>query len=173
MITMLELLEKIKDGTQPFSIVYEDEYYYWTDEDEDGNLEGNYVTVDREKLQMTFEKSIKENIYRQVFDIEPLISRKDRDYLKTVIEPFNERVKFITKTCPSRETGGREALVITYTGDDITESCCTLPTFESGTHFKEMELWKHYRLSDLHICFDEDDYNEADDIESMLREEFV
>ncbi len=162
MITMLELLEKIKSDSQPSSIVYNDEYYYWTYENEEGFLESNYVTVDRNKLQVNSKNSIGEIIYKRVIDSEPLITRKERDYLKTVISPFHDRIKSILKTCPSRKEGGREAIVIVYTGDDITESVCQLPTFEYNSSFKGMELWKNYQLSDLHIHFNSNKYEDED-----------
>lgn len=73
---------------------------------------------------------------------EPILTEKEKNYLKAVIAPIKDRVKGIEK----RESYGRdEYILIVLNGND---NIC-LYSFEKGTEFKGMEKLIKYTLEEL------------------------
>lgn len=75
-----------------------------------------------------------------------ILTDSEKRYLSNVIEPFRDRVKYITRT----ENSLGEYIAIhsrLYTGwrSDVT----LLPEFERGTMYKGMEINKRYTLDEL------------------------
>lgn len=75
-----------------------------------------------------------------------ILTDSEKRYLSNVIEPFRDRVKYITRT----ENSLGEYIAIhsrLYTGwrSDVT----LLPEFERGTMYKGMEINKRYTLEEL------------------------
>ena len=75
-----------------------------------------------------------------------ILTDSEKRYLSNVIEPFRDRVKYITRT----ENSLGEYIAIhsrLYTGwrSDVT----LLPEFEKGAMYKGMEINKRYTLEEL------------------------
>ena len=73
---------------------------------------------------------------------EDILTDKEREYLKAVIEPVKDKVKFIQKIDYSSQQ--RQYIYIGVDNDDIA-----LYSFEANTQFRGMELDKEYTLEDL------------------------
>ncbi len=78
---------------------------------------------------------------------EQILTVSEREYLKAVFKPFHKRIEFISKV----EDGDGESLDYMY--DE--EHSAWLPTFEKGTMYKNMELYKGYTLEELGITYDD------------------
>lgn len=71
-----------------------------------------------------------------------ILDKEEKRYLNDVIRPFKNKVTYITKTCYLN----KEYLKF-YLDDDYF----TLPYFEKGTMYKNMETDKRYTLEELHL----------------------
>lgn len=80
-------------------------------------------------------------VYMDVFDI---LDEDDKRYIKSVIRPFRDKVKYITKR--SRDLG-REFISITLNDNFIIN----LPFFAKGTMYNNMESDMNYTLEGLNI----------------------
>lgn len=72
--------------------------------------------------------------------VEEILDDKEKEYLKKVIEPFRNRIKWITKQCISRGE---------YIRIELEDDYTSLPMFEKGTMYKNMEVNKEYTLEEL------------------------
>lgn len=88
---------------------------------------------------------IEEPQYNTIYEHKPeILDKDDKRYIKSVIRPFKDKVKYITKT--SRDLG-REFISITLNDNFIIN----LPFFAKGTMYDNMEVDKLYTLEDLNI----------------------
>lgn len=76
---------------------------------------------------------------------EPILTEKEKTYLKAVMEPFKDRVNVIKKYSDTLD-GTLEYIVFVI--DDLTRSI-DLPDFESGTKYKGMKLGRRYTPEEL------------------------
>lgn len=73
-----------------------------------------------------------------------ILTDKEREYLKAVIEPFKDKVRIIQKmqmSCPIMRRH--------FIGICLYDDYLTLYNFEENTQFKDMELDKKYTLKEL------------------------
>lgn len=94
---------------------------------------------------------------REIFKIlskepeeEPVLDDAERRYLKNVIIPFKDKVRFIKKRCID---DGIYYIVIELFNLGMWDSIF-LPYFKDETMYKNMELNKEYTLEDLEIKYD-------------------
>lgn len=71
---------------------------------------------------------------------ESILDEEERDYLKSVIRPFRNRVKCISK----HNSYSNEYICIELVGEYLN-----LPFFKKGTMYKGMERGKEYSVEDL------------------------
>ena len=140
----------------------EESIYKWIARDRDGELciyeekprkEGNYWYFDSYDRLSYFnhlfsaikwedkEPTLISDIYNpQVLD------DAEREYLKTVLKPFHEAVKYIKKIAGY----DKEHLFIAF--------YCDFPNFDdAGTMYTGMKLNKEYKLDELGITYKEED----------------
>lgn len=87
---------------------------------------------------------IEEPEYKTVYECKPeILDNTEKRYLKDVIRPFRDRVKYIEKRNISR--GDYIRIMIQDT------NICDLPYFEKDTMYKGMKLYRHYTLKELGI----------------------
>lgn len=72
----------------------------------------------------------------------PILDDAEKRYLKGVIRPFRNRVKYITK----RNIMYRKK---EYIYIHVTDDCICLPCFRKGSMYKGMEIDKNYSLEEL------------------------
>lgn len=85
---------------------------------------------------------IEEPTYKTVYEVKPeILDNTEKRYLKDVIRPFRDRVKYIEKRNISR--GDYIRIMIQDT------NICDLPYFEKDTMYKGMKLYRHYTLEEL------------------------
>ena len=104
-----------------------------------GDTEYDIVKVERPvKYETVYERTEEEK--------KEILDKVEREYLKAVIKPFKENVKYIVKAdcCRSKIY---EAIEISLENDD----CMFFPNFEKGTMYKGMKLDKRYTLEELGI----------------------
>ena len=88
---------------------------------------------------------IEEPQYNTIYEHKPeILDKDDKRYIKSVIRPFRDKVKYITKR--SRDLG-REFISITLNDNFIIN----LPFFAKSTMYENMEVDKLYTLEDLNI----------------------
>lgn len=88
---------------------------------------------------------IEEPQYNTIYEHKPeILDKDDKRYIKSVIRPFKDKVKYITKTSIDL---GREFISITLNDNFIIN----LPFFAKGTMYDNMEVDKLYTLEDLNI----------------------
>ena len=78
----------------------------------------------------------------------PILTEKEKEYLSAVIKPFRDRILHIYKF----ELSGYEGIGIDLKFPKVeknNEDAMTLPSFEIGTMYKGMELYKDYTLEEL------------------------
>lgn len=145
-VTYLELLQMVKDGKQPNEVKHQGRKYEW----KNGTYSRQYNNV-REYMSIvsksTTEVSMAED---KVYEYEEeILDEKEKEYLKSVIKPFRNRVKTIERI-KNKEW---ERIVVFYKDYDDTRdhvrSYMSLPMFEVGTMYKGMEQGKEYTLEDL------------------------
>ena len=83
----------------------------------------------------------------------PILTDKEKEDLSGVIRPWRDRVQYIKKTDCDTWDGIREYITIKYKESYDTSRPCfiDLPTFETGTMYKGMELGEQYTLDDLKL----------------------
>lgn len=87
---------------------------------------------------------IEEPTYKTVYEVKTeILDNTEKRYLKDVIRPFRDRVKYIEKRNISR--GDYIRIMIQDT------NICDLPYFEKDTMYKGMKLYRHYTLKELGI----------------------
>lgn len=75
---------------------------------------------------------------------ENILTDKEREYLRNVIEPFKDKVRIIQKMQTFSTIMRRH-----FIGVCLYDDYLTLYNFEENTQFKGMELDKEYTLEDL------------------------
>lgn len=73
---------------------------------------------------------------------EPVLDDVEKAYLRAVIKPFRNRIRFIVKI--RYKLFEQEFIYISVEGDSIT-----FPPFKLGTKYKGMEVGKPYSLEEL------------------------
>lgn len=76
--------------------------------------------------------------------VEEILDNKEKEYLKKVIKPFRNRIKYI-KLGNSFEEYGAVFIIAQLENDDTM----TLPNFKKGTMYKNMEVNRKYTLKEL------------------------
>ena len=104
----------------------------------------DYMTLALHLIQKF--KFFVETGYNELTDFEDLLTDEETDYLKNLFEPFYENVEYVVKH--------KNAVGTEYVGFMDGKSFHTLPEFESGKHYKGMELGKHYTLKELGVEYD-------------------
>ena len=77
----------------------------------------------------------------------PILTESEKEYLSAVIKPFRDRITHIFKF----ELTGYEGIGIDLKFPKVEkdDDAMTLPSFEIGTMYKGMELYKDYTLEEL------------------------
>lgn len=78
----------------------------------------------------------------------PILTESEKEYLSAVIKPFRDRILHIYKF----ELSGYEGIGIDLKFPKVeknNEDAMTFPSFEIGTMYKGMELYKDYTLEEL------------------------
>ena len=86
---------------------------------------------------------------------QPILTHSEREYLKMVLKPFHDEVKYVAKySDPSSCEGicNKEYLFIPLHGKAFSGGF-TFPYFGAGTMYSEMELGKKYKLEELGITY--------------------
>ena len=111
---------------------------------DENQYENRIIAKESCEIEKELIKKIEEPTYRTVYKYIPeILDEDEKRYLKQVIRPFKDRVKYIVKhrTSVSQE-------VITICVDDYSVN---LPLFERHTMYKNMKINEHYTLEDLNI----------------------
>lgn len=82
---------------------------------------------------------------------EPILDDVELRYLKSVLRPFKDRAKYVTKY-ECGEPIGKKLEFIDFQMEP--EEYFVLPCFERGTMYKNMEPRKKYTLEELGIKYD-------------------
>lgn len=80
----------------------------------------------------------------QEYQEPPILDGEEKEYLKAVIKPWQDRVVYIYK----HEYCDEEYISIIYR-DGLYENCASFPSFKKGTMYKGMELNRKYTLEEL------------------------
>ena len=83
---------------------------------------------------------------RELKKYESILDTAEKRYLKNVIRPFKDRVKYVDKLEAYWVDNGE--FIFISLGDDIHEHI-SLPWFHKGSMYKNMELGKEYSLKEL------------------------
>ena len=95
--------------------------------------------------------SYSDKFLNQEINIPDILDKQEKEYLRNVIKPFRNRVKYITKEA---EINAYESIVMDvinplnasfYFGTEYIN----LPYFKQGTMYKNMEVGKKYTLEEL------------------------
>ena len=77
---------------------------------------------------------------------DPVLDDKEREYLKNIIKPFRNRVRYIVKLNGIyKKDEGKECIHICLYDDAIIG----LPVFKKGTMYKGMKINRYYYLEEL------------------------
>lgn len=79
-----------------------------------------------------------------IYERKEILSKKEREYLSNVINPFKEKVLLIVKKSDSKDD---EFIKINFEND----ISMYFPNFKSGTKYKNMLLDKYYTLEELEL----------------------
>lgn len=91
-----------------------------------------------------------DNMYEllTIYEKKDVLDEVETKYLKTLINPFRDKVAYIKKESHNcGKNGIKEYICIYY----LKESCTNLPYFKQGTMYKGMEVDEAYSLEDLGI----------------------
>lgn len=84
----------------------------------------------------------------------PILNDAEREYLKTILKPFREKVGYVVKHENSIfgvDSRHKEHLFIALGDGEFT-----FPSFDSGTRYLGMELNRKYSLDELGITYEEE-----------------
>ncbi len=146
-VTYLELLQMVKEGKQPEVVSFRgNKYTYMNGEykreiDRRGGLVNTLATVFTElNLTRNAEIMYEENI----------LTAAEKKYLRTVIAPFRERIRRVTKV---NVNGVAEYIGMTLSSMILASKLDTinLPYFEAGTMYKGMSADHVYTIEDLKL----------------------
>lgn len=80
---------------------------------------------------------------------EPILDGVEKEYLRNVIKPFRDRVRYVIKF----KKGERESITIQYLDSkkymELPLYFINFPSFKKGTMYKGMEIEKEYTLDEL------------------------
>lgn len=107
--------------------------------------EDEYCCIDKENVTEIKIPCQYKTIYKRE---EPILDDKEKEYLSAVIRPFKEKVSYIVKHAEISDYGGEE-IYIYYKCMSGEFNEIILPSFEAGTMYKGMELYKKYTLEEL------------------------
>lgn len=85
------------------------------------------------------------NIIKLGWEKDSILTDKEKDYLKCVIQPFKDDVKYIMKWSISNSS--KEFIVISLYNEEVI----SFPPFDKGTRYKGMELKYEYELGELEL----------------------
>lgn len=89
------------------------------------------------------------NFYRWLMAERPILTPKESEYLKNVIKPFRDRVKWISKQIHYDHS---LFIIIRVDYTDKIVDLVKLPSFETDDHLYDgMKLDKQYTLKDLEL----------------------
>ena len=147
-----------------------DEEYKWIARDRDGHLciyagkprkEGNYWYSD-DYYRLSYFNHLFPAIkwddeeptrIRDIYNPQ-VLDDTEREYLKTVLKPFHEKVKYVEKV-PAHvfdEDNWEEYVFVAFYGRDLF----AFPNFDAGSMYAGMELNKEYKLDELGITYEEE-----------------
>lgn len=75
--------------------------------------------------------------------IEPILDEAEKRYLKAVIKPFRDKVKYMLKNSSNKE------FISIVLEDKERKEYFNFPYFKKGTMYKGMEINKRYTLEEL------------------------
>lgn len=104
--------------------------------DKDGDEIYDIVKVERLTYETVFERK------------EEILDNTEKNYLRSVIRPFRDRVKTIEKDIIDDMDDMDNGEYISINFEDFLDSF-SLPTFKKGTMYKGMKLNKEYTLKEL------------------------
>ena len=104
--------------------------------DKDGDEIYDIVKVERPTYETVFERK------------EEILDNTEKNYLRSVIRPFRDRVKTIEKDIIDDMDDMDNGEYISINFEDFLDSF-SLPTFKKGTMYKGMKLNKKYTLEEL------------------------
>lgn len=104
--------------------------------DKDGERNLDIVKVERPTYETVFERK------------EEILDNTEKNYLRSVIRPFRDRVKTIEKDIIDDMDDMDNGEYISINFEDFLDSF-SLPTFKKGTMYKGMKLNKEYTLKEL------------------------
>ena len=124
--------------------------------EEEITLKGTFVKEEDNKkvYKLNLDKLEWENFYNIDDDLylcikkEEILDEKEKEYLRAVIRPFRDRVKYITKIkgCMKNEY---IAIYIKSINESESGERVPLPYFKKNTMYKGMEQSKKYTLEEL------------------------
>lgn len=123
-----------------------------------------YPSVIRCKKELSIFEQIKKELlendiknYAKIkCEAAPVLDNVEKRYLKNVIRPFKDRVKFICVFRTPDFEERKEVALLIKTGEINTYSQRTiiLPNFKVGTMYKGMKLDREYTLEELGIKYE-------------------
>ena len=145
-MTMGDLLNSIKNNTQPKEIVfknlnknYESEKFYWVDGCK------QYHNVQCEPARIIIGEKVLNDIIVE-YNVS-ILTAQQKQYIANIIKPFRDKVTGIIKL-PGESN--KEYIEIIYK-DGSSISFIDLPPFEKNTMYTGMERSHHYILKELEI----------------------
>lgn len=141
-ITYLELLEMVKAGKQPNMI----KTYYMAEPIEYTWDNGNYMSGAKSLLSdKTFDwlSPFGHTTEQFIYYRENILDDAEKRYLKGVVRPFRDKVKYIEKA--EIRTSKREYIRIVFNDGDVT----AFPAFPNGEMYKNMASHVRYTLEEL------------------------
>lgn len=98
-------------------------------------------------------------LIRDIYDPQ-ILDYAEREYIKSVIKPFHEKIEFVGKYGDEFSDDGtchKEFLFITYGDGDRDKGDLTFPDFDAGKMYSGMKLGKSYTLDELGITYKGDE----------------
>lgn len=98
--------------------------------------------------------SYSDKFLNQEINIPDILDKQEKEYLRNVIKPFRNRVKYITKE--KAEINAYESIVMDVTipinvGYYFNTEYIYLPYFIKGTMYNNMEVGRKYTLEELEL----------------------
>lgn len=94
--------------------------------------------------------SYSDKFLNQEIEIENILDKQEKEYLRNVIKPFRDKVEYIAKL---NETNGYDYISIGVSFrvgiSNFNTEHIWLPYFERGTMYKNMEVGRKYTLEEL------------------------
>lgn len=96
----------------------------------------------------TYCENCKEHFFKWLLEEckEPILNEAEKNYLSAVIEPFRDKVKYISKQ--KNSDSSMEFIHIDLSDGDVAD-VADFPNFKANTMYKGMEVDKDYTLQEL------------------------